>query len=149
MGQSARLRHPSYRLAAARWRLVEQPCERRLLADFGGPAIGDGDRRIELAMGVVEPGRPLIVEIGQGAFFEDRGGHRPDWDDPVDNPGTTSGTRSTKSGGLSHASRNSLSRRAASAIALARGSSAYSAAGLWRMSDCCYYDILKNARFIS
>lgn len=34
-------------------------------------------------MCVVELGRPLIVEIGQGAFFEDRGGLRADRDDAV------------------------------------------------------------------
>jgi hypothetical protein len=39
-------------------------------------------------------------------------------------PGITSGTRVTRSGGFSHASRSSLSRAAAAAMAFARGSSA-------------------------
>jgi hypothetical protein len=34
-------------------------------------------------MRVVEPGRPLVVEVGQSAFFEDRGGLRADRDNAV------------------------------------------------------------------
>ena len=45
-------------------------------------------------------------------------------------PATGSSTHSTHSGGFSHRSRSSTSRRAASAMAMARGSSAYSAAGM-------------------
>jgi hypothetical protein len=40
---------------------LEQPGQRVLLVDVGGPAIGGGDRGIELAMRVVEPGRPLVL----------------------------------------------------------------------------------------
>jgi hypothetical protein len=43
---------------------LEQPRQCLLFADIGGPAIGGGDRSVELAMGVVEPGRPFVVEIG-------------------------------------------------------------------------------------
>ena len=37
----------------------QQPGERVLLAEIGGPAIGGSDRGIELAMGIIGPGRPL------------------------------------------------------------------------------------------
>jgi hypothetical protein len=42
---------------------VEQPCERVLPAEIGTPAIGGADRRVELVMGIVELGRPSVVEI--------------------------------------------------------------------------------------
>jgi hypothetical protein len=109
---------------------------RLFLGDTGGPAIGGGDRRIELAMRVIEPDRPLIIEIGQGALPQDR--RRPviDRQDAVRKPnsGASSGTLRTRSLGFSHASRSSFKRRPASAIATARGSSAYSAAGIFGVS---------------
>ena len=46
------------------------PRQRLLLGDIGRPAIGGGDRGVELAMRVVEPGRALVVGTGQGASFE-------------------------------------------------------------------------------
>src|SRR6266576_4912125 len=37
------------------------------------PAIGGGDRSVEVAMRVVEPGGMLVVEIGQRALLQERG----------------------------------------------------------------------------
>ena len=38
------------------------------------PAVGGEDGVVELAVDVVEPGGALVVEIGEGAFFEFFGG---------------------------------------------------------------------------
>lgn len=35
-----------------------------------GPAIGSGDGGVEVLVGLVEPGRADVVEVGQGAFLE-------------------------------------------------------------------------------
>jgi hypothetical protein len=48
----------------------QQPRERFLFGEIGGPAIGGGHRRVEVAMRIVEPGRPRVVKIGQGALFQ-------------------------------------------------------------------------------
>jgi hypothetical protein len=48
-----------------------QEARQRLpFADVGRPAISGGDRRVEVAVRVVEPGRPLVIEIGQRAGLE-------------------------------------------------------------------------------
>ena len=52
----------------------QEPRQRFLFGHIGRPAIGGGDRGVEIAMRVVEPGRPLVVEVGQGALLEDRRG---------------------------------------------------------------------------
>ena len=59
----------------------QQPRQRVFLGDILRPAIGGRDRPVEIAMRVVEPRRALVVEIGQRALFEHRGGpgiHRQD-----------------------------------------------------------------------
>jgi len=38
---------------------VEQPCQRVVFGDIGGPARGCATAIFEFAMGVVEPSRPL------------------------------------------------------------------------------------------
>jgi hypothetical protein len=48
----------------------QQPGKRFLFVNVGGLAIGG----VEVAMGVVEPGRALVVKVGQGAGLEGRGG---------------------------------------------------------------------------
>src|SRR6266567_4478085 len=70
-------------------------------------------------MRVFEPGRPLVVEIGQGARFQDRRRPRVHRDDAVGIARHHLRHRSTRSGGFSHASRNPFSRRAASPIVTA------------------------------
>ena len=48
-----------------------------------GPAVGGGDGLVQVAMGMVEPGRALVVEIGERALFQDRGGLVVDGQDAV------------------------------------------------------------------
>jgi hypothetical protein len=50
---------------------------------IGGPAVSSGDRGVEIAMRVVEPCRALVIEVGQGALFENRGRFRTDRDNTV------------------------------------------------------------------
>ena len=98
-----------------------------------GPAVGGGDGAVERVMGVGEPARALIVEIGQRALVELRRRLDRLRQDAVGiatgaSPGAavggTSGTMSMRSGGLSQARLRPSSFFAASAIRIARGSAA-------------------------
>jgi hypothetical protein len=51
----------------------EETRQRVFLGNVGRPAIGGGNRGVEVAMRVVEPSRTLVVELGQGAFLQDCG----------------------------------------------------------------------------
>jgi hypothetical protein len=42
----------------------EQPLQDGVVAEIGGPAVGGGDGGVEVAVGVVEPGGALVVEVG-------------------------------------------------------------------------------------
>jgi hypothetical protein len=48
----------------------EQFRQRVLFGNVGGPAIGGGDRRIEIALRVGEPLRTCVVEVGERALLE-------------------------------------------------------------------------------
>ena len=48
----------------------QQPSENLIIAEIDLPAISREHRCIEFLMGIVEPRRPLIVEVGQRALFE-------------------------------------------------------------------------------
>jgi hypothetical protein len=50
----------------------QEPRQRLFFGEAGGPAIGGGDRGVEVAMRIVEPGRMLVVQIGQDARVQDR-----------------------------------------------------------------------------
>jgi hypothetical protein len=65
----------------------QQARQRLVLAYVGRPAIGGGDRRVEVAVRVVEPGRTLVIEIGQGAGLEDGARSRVDRQDAVGKTG--------------------------------------------------------------
>jgi hypothetical protein len=47
----------------------EQALEDLLVGEVGGPAIG-GDRRVQLPVDVVEPGRALVVEVGERSLLQ-------------------------------------------------------------------------------
>ena len=70
-------------------------------------------------MRIIEPSRPLVVEIGQGPRLQDRSSFWADRDDFVGIARHHLDIRSTRSGGFNHTSRNSLSCLAFSAIAIA------------------------------
>ena len=51
---------------------LEQPAQDLVVGHGGavvGPAVGDGDGLVEGLVGVGEPGRALVVEVGEGALF--------------------------------------------------------------------------------
>jgi hypothetical protein len=48
----------------------EEVSEDLLSGQVGGPVVGCEDDFVEGAVGVVEPGGSLVVEIGEGALFE-------------------------------------------------------------------------------
>ena len=120
-GSGSRLRRPFRR---ARLVQLEQARQDLLIRHLRGPAIGGRHRRIQLLVHVVEPCRPLVVQLGSVRFLSSvahsssRGRMRSG------KPGTTSGTRTTRSGGFSQFSRSSFSRLATAAIRCDRGSSA-------------------------
>jgi hypothetical protein len=59
------------RITRRRARQIEfqQFRQRILFGNVGGPAIGGGDRRIEIAVRVGEPLRARVVEIGERALL--------------------------------------------------------------------------------
>ena len=85
-------------------------------------------------MRIVEPSRPLVVEIGQGAFLQDRGGLRADRDDAVGKPRHHLRHLLDEIGRVAPGLAQFIEPRAALAIAIARGSSAYSVAGRFGVS---------------
>jgi hypothetical protein len=66
---------------------LKEPREDLVVRKVGRPAIGGGDGGVELAVGVVEPGGALVVEIGEGALLQDCGGLIVDWYEAVRVPG--------------------------------------------------------------
>lgn len=44
--------------------------EEVVIRDVGGPAVGREDGLVEFFVGQVEPRGALVVEVGEGAFFE-------------------------------------------------------------------------------
>ena len=48
----------------------EETGEYLLGGEVGGPAVGGEDGFVEGAVGVGEPGGTLVVEVGEGAFFQ-------------------------------------------------------------------------------
>jgi hypothetical protein len=60
----------------------QQPAQYFVIAQVGGPAVSGGNRFIENAMGMIQPSRTLIVEMGQRPLFEFcrvfRFGNQPD-----------------------------------------------------------------------
>jgi hypothetical protein len=46
---------------------LEQALEHLVVGQVDRPAVGGGDRDIQLLVDVVEPGRVLVVEIGERA----------------------------------------------------------------------------------
>ena len=80
---------PSTLIAGGTFEIEGQEArERNLLGNVGRPGIGSGDRHVEVAMRVIEPGGPLVVEIGQSALFQDRGALRVFRQDAVGKAGT-------------------------------------------------------------
>src|SRR5665213_1521817 len=68
-----RFSYISYRSAAVRGAFEverEQARQRLVLGDVGRPAIGRRHGGVEVAVRVGEPGRPLVVKMGQGAGFQ-------------------------------------------------------------------------------
>lgn len=49
---------------------IEKSFQNLVVGKIGRPAIGGGDRRIEIGMGVGEPRRAGVVEIGQRPLIE-------------------------------------------------------------------------------
>ena len=49
---------------------LEELGEKFVVGQGRRPAVGGEDGGVELAVDVVEPRRALVVEIGEGAFFE-------------------------------------------------------------------------------
>jgi hypothetical protein len=47
----------------------EQAAQYFFIAEVHRPAVGGGHRVIQRLMGVNQPGRALVVEVGQGALF--------------------------------------------------------------------------------
>jgi hypothetical protein len=111
------------RLAAGSVRVAEA-LKRR------GLSISPAGDRVEVAMRIVEPSRTLVVKVGQRSRLQDRRRFRAHWHDARSGkPGTTSGTRLTRSGGFSQTSRNSLSRHAGSSTKR-RAARTFAAVGL-------------------
>ena len=52
----------------------KQTRQDRVLGDLGGdrfvPAVGGPDSAVEVGVGVLKPGRALVVEVGQGSLFQ-------------------------------------------------------------------------------
>jgi len=41
-----------------------------VVGQIGGPAVGGGDGGVEFLVGQVQPGRTLVVKVGEGALLE-------------------------------------------------------------------------------
>ena len=55
---------------ARAWVEREQALEDLLVGEVGGPAVGGGDCCVQLPVNVAEPGRALVVELGERALLQ-------------------------------------------------------------------------------